>query len=294
MRSLSTKADKAPLKWGVNGLVYQVSTRDTTCLSQLRLVFGPWLTEHNIDPLSCWNVNCSSDEWTVQSNDKVSVFKTLSDAVRAVEFGAIVNCFESCLHLTLHGALVSSRGRGVLIVGPGESGKSTLACALWQANYSFLCDDTTLIDTKHLRAYSTPRRVSVRHGSRTLLGDRLWSRIAATPSCDQRQKGVLFHTHEVDQQSHPCSTPLSLVIVLGRRSVSLDPGTSKRIEPTDALMALLPHSNLARQLGAGEAILGIGPIADAVPAYDLSRGSLAQMAECVEHLLVETECNLDP
>ena len=75
--------------------------------------------------------------------------------------------------LTVHAALVARRGRGVLIAGVPEAGKSTLACALWQHGFSLLGDDVAIVDLEQMTARPAPRRVSLRRTSRALLGDDL-------------------------------------------------------------------------------------------------------------------------
>ena len=60
---------------------------------------------------------------------------------------------------------------------------------------------------------------------------------------------------------------------------------SRRLEPANALLALLPYSNFVRQLGPSAGIQRIQPLADRVPAFDLGRGGLADMIQGVERLV---------
>ena len=56
--------------------------------------------------------------------------------------------------------------------------------------------------------------------------------------------------------------------------------------PAHTLLALLPYTNLARRLSAGEVIQKLQPLAEAVPAWDLARGPLEEMIASV-HSFVE-------
>ncbi len=49
--------------------------------------------------------------------------------------------------LIVHAAAIASEGRGVLLIGPGGAGKSTLASAALQTGWAFLGDDLVAIST---------------------------------------------------------------------------------------------------------------------------------------------------
>jgi hypothetical protein len=230
----------------------------------------------------------SRGRWKIWSDASAKVLfaRTIEHALIVVEFSVVEHLIE---HpdgpLSLHGALVEKDGKGVVILGRGEAGKSTLACALWQRGWTLFCDDTTLVKAEAASGYPAPRRVSIRRPSRDLLGEELWARILATPSCDRTNEGCLFHPDEVDLKKRSASTTLAALIFLGRRGSSVGAAKLERLEPAHALIALLPYSNLIRRVEPGEAIRHIRPLADVVPAYDLGRGPLEEMAQSVERLL---------
>lgn len=182
----------------------------------------------------------------------------------------------------LHGALVSKNGRGVMILGAAEAGKSTLACALWQSGWSLLCDDMTLVEVARCMAYPVPRRVSLRHASRPLLAESLVTGILSTPSCSSGSESSLFHPDEVDRQDRPSSTCLEAVFFLGRNGGAQGEGLLHPINPARALLALLPYSSRTYHLELGMALQLFKPLAEAIPSYDLLRGSLAEMVGYVE------------
>lgn len=182
---------------------------------------------------------------------------------------------------SLHAALLSCDGKGVALVGPGEAGKSTLAAGLWQSGFDFLGDDIVLLSTADTGARSVPRRVSLRAPSRHLLGDDLWSRIERTPSYVETTDGAVFHPS--DLTPGPADTSLKLIVFLGRRGAASTEIPS-RLNPAEALMALLPYSNRATNGDPGPAIRALSPLCDRVPAYDLSRAPLPQMIAAVRRL----------
>lgn len=210
---------------------------------------------------------------------------TPEQALMAVEFLAVQALLEHPLcPLSLHSALVAKNGKGIVILGPSEAGKSTLACALWQRGWSLLGDDVTLIDVEQGTACPSPRRVSLRTPSRALLGEELWTRVLTTPSCLQTGEGCVFHPHEIDGREQPHTSRLGAIIFLARRGVTMDPATLQRLDPAHALLALLPYSNVVRMHDPGEALRRIRPLAVAAPAYDLGRGPLAAMIESIERM----------
>ena len=131
-----------------------------------------------------------------------------------------------------------------------------------------------------------PRRVSLRHGSRALLGEALWHRLAATASFMATAEGCLFHPHELPGSSLPVAdlAPAGIVF-LARRGMSLEAAELRPIPPAQALLALAPYSNVVRNEGMGPALERLQPLLSRTPAHDLGRGPLAAMLAAVERLL---------
>jgi len=208
---------------------------------------------------------------------------TPSRAVHAVEYLAVRAMLEGPDSPTsLHAALVSRDGKGVLLVGPAEAGKSTLATGLWQSGFDLLGDDVALLSPDDLMARSVPRRVSLRRPSRDLLGEALWARLEATPGYLQTSEGAVFRPEDI--AAAPAHTRVSLIIFLRRRGAAAD-HEPQRLNPAEALMALLPYSNRAMTGDPGPAIRAFSTVCDRVPAFDLGRTALPQMIVAVERLL---------
>jgi len=289
----------ASISWGLPFLTFELCSNDPAVLARAEIIFRPWRSARSLNPIRHWSVEPADGDneqlarhWKVRSggNGAPLFAHSVAHAVMMVEFLAIQALIEHCDgFLSFHGALVEKHGKGALILGRGESGKSTLVCALWRRGWTLLGDDITLVDLAAGSAYPAPRRVALRYASRKLFGEELWARILAAPSCDETTEGYLFHPDEIDTKKRSASTRLSTVIFLQRRENSAAPAILERLEPAHALLAFLPYLNLIQRLDFGEAIRCTAPFADAVPAYDLGRGPLEKMAQSLERLL-ESDC----
>jgi hypothetical protein len=229
--------------------------------------------------------------WVSGPDDDAETFAGRAEPallMQMVEFDGVrelLHCREQILGL--HSALVSRRmgasERGVAIIGPCFSGKSTLSCALWNSGWSFLGDDVTLFDDDG-HAYPAPRRAWMRKSSRPLVGETLWARAEATRSSDQTADSLLFHPHEVDGQSRPSHTRLAAIVFLSRYNARSEPARLTKIAPVDGAIALLPYSNL-RNVPFAAALSRMAPVAEAVPIYDLGRGPLIEMIAELDRLI---------
>ena len=72
----------------------------------------------------------------------------------------------------VHAAALETDGRGLLLPGRSQSGKSTLAAALAAAGFGFLGDDTIVLAAETLEARAVPFGISVKDGAWDLLASR--------------------------------------------------------------------------------------------------------------------------
>lgn len=274
------------VRWGQPPLTFELQSSDDHVLERASLIFRPWGWQaaepprvRRIDPVP----GGDTVTWRITGGPGGDALtrESIRAAVRSVEFLAVQDFFEWPSACTLHGALVARSGRGVLLLGRGEAGKSTLACGLWQRGWTLLGDDTALVDALAGLAWAAPRRVSLREPSRGLLGDGLWQRLLATPAGEETHEGCLFNPEEVDGRERARAVRLTALVFLGRQESECSHG-ARRLVPAHALLALLPYTNLARRMGAGEVIRKLQPLAEAVPAWDLARGPLEEMIASVD------------
>lgn len=277
------------MQWGQGPHLFELRASDERVLARASLVFRPWTVSPSTSaPIRSWTVarRGPSGPWEVYEDaaGPVAVRDTPDRAVTAVEFLAVQALYDRQPDvLALHAALVARAGIGVLICGPSEAGKSTLACALWRRGYSLLGDDTAIVDTETLDARPAPRRVALRSPSRALLGSDLWTRILAAPASEPTAEGCLFHPDEVDG-NRQAAVHLAACVFLARRGAETT-GLVAPLPAAQAALALLPYTNLIRRLDAGALIGRIGAFAAGLPAYDMTRAPLAEMAAAVERLL---------
>ena len=287
------------VRWGQEPLAFELSTRDAAVAARARDVFAPWPPPDDAALAARFEVRRVSDaggvgteggSWEVRTDDGTSVVRDSADAaLRWIELSAI-QAFtpRSEGALALHGALVDFDGRALLIVGPGRSGKSSLACALWRAGGALLTDDVTLLDLATAAARPGPRRIALRDGSASLLGDDLWRRITVARSSTPTGEGWCFHPADVDGRAVPRATRVAAVIFLERSGrPALAPAERAPIVPARAVLALLPYVVAHRGLDPGDAIRRVAPLAEHVAAFDLARGSLDTMAVQARAALAE-------
>jgi len=285
-------ASTAAVHWGLGRHAFELCSADPRVIERAAVIFQPWRPKAP-DLFYAWKVSTESEGWLISREDRndenavVPIRTGVGRLVSLVEFRAVRSLAEESPDLlTFHAALVAWKEYGLLIVGPHEAGKSTLACALWLQGFSFLGDDIAVVDPALGIGQSGPRRVSLRPPSRELLGETAWSRMLAAPSSENAHKGHLFHPHEVDGRPRRESVTLAGCIFLARRNASQGRRAEAALVPaSEAALALLPYSNLARRPDLETAISRVSLLAARVPMYDLPRGPLSEMIAAIERVV---------
>ena len=160
--------------------------------------------------------------------------------------------------------------------------------ALWQRGFSLLGDDLVIVDPAGIRAWPAPRRVSLRATSRDLLGEAIWRRIVQTPAYEVTEDACLFHPDEVEPRPRFDRIRLTALVFLGRRLADPRPAQATLLSPAQALLAVLPYSNLLRRADAGTAIRHFQPLVTNLSTYDLGRGAIEAMTATIEQLVFGT------
>ena len=268
-------------------MCFELRSPDNEILGIARSVFSRWPAPAGARLRGQWEIHRNNGRFEIYPEPVAPPGTTIPDigtpgqAVTLVEYAAIWRIVEHCQDiLCFHSALLAKDGKSVAIVGPSEAGKSTLSAGLWQNGWSFLCDDTTLVTG--VRASPGPRRVSLREGSRGLLGEDLWSSIADTAGYQKTIAGCLFHP----SSEYPLEAEVSLsaIVFLKRNGAPADAEGPTRLIPANAAIALLPYTNLVRTLAFSEALAPVATLMSEVPAWDLPRAPLSEMIESVEQL----------
>jgi hypothetical protein len=291
VESRGPAGDDGWVRWCQAPLAFELTSSDPQSLRRAGIVFRPWMDSALCAPHRRWSIErTASGEWLVRDARGLDPLgrPTAEAAVRAVEFlavNALVECPEAT---TLHAALVARGRRGIAILGSPETGKSTLATALWRRGWSLLGDDLLVVDPVDARAWPAPRRVGLRSTSRGLLGDAVWRRILQTAACEITEDGCLFHPDEVEARPRPDSVRLAALVFLGRRDAAPDPAEARLVPAARALLAVLPYTNVIRRSDAGTVIRHFQPLLTGLPAYDLGRGPIDGMTATMERLLPAT------
>ncbi|MDD2767571.1 MAG: hypothetical protein PHT19_02475 [Methylococcus sp.] len=176
----------------------------------------------------------SASEWTLAGDGLLPTNGTCRDAALTETIGALIDigCDAEARLAVLHGAgLVSTKGHGIALIGPGSSGKTTLAVALNAEGYALLGDDTVPVSNEGL-LIGLRMSACVKAGSWAALS-RLRADIETAetlrrfgepvrylpPIGSAAQKPVPLHRFLFPRYSPdaaPCMTPLSPVEALRR------------------------------------------------------------------------------
>lgn len=93
---------------------------------------------------------------------------------RAFIYPVLMSILAGSLGLVeLHASCVAKKGKGLILLGPSRSGKSTLAMALAQAGFQLLSDDRTFcfLHGDKVGAYGLPRPLKLRHEASGWFGE---------------------------------------------------------------------------------------------------------------------------
>lgn len=167
----------------------------------------------------------------------------------------------------VHAGAVGSRGRGVLLAGPGHAGKSTVAAACAQSGMDFVSDDYLL-----LSAGAPP----VAHGlygtarvdRRSLAGLPEIARQIGDPGTGPDK--VLLDLHAMHPDRLPARLAIEAVVV--PRFVGGAKARLEAISPGAALRALAPSTIFQLPDNGAPALGLIAEVLRQVPSYELCIG----------------------
>jgi hypothetical protein len=179
----------------------------------------------------------------------------------------------------LHGGLVSLDGNGVLIVGAGGSGKSTLTVAALLEGLQFLGDDCVGVQELDGRFEG-----SSIFGSSCLEHGHLSRFPQLAAPIDGQTKAVLPLAQLFAQRMTATTTIRAIVLprVTHGEHVTLEPASAK-----EALLALAPSSILKRAVPAAESLARMGRLVRSLPAFRLNMGPVAEAGARIRTLLEE-------
>jgi hypothetical protein len=183
--------------------------------------------------------------------------------------------------LVLHGAgLVTPDGRGLLLVAPGGSGKSTLTAALDTAGYGVLSDDVVPVTPDgDLLGLGLP--LCLKAGSWPVL-DALRPDLPATPVIQRYGQRVRFLPPRTPVVTQPVTPALILLI----RYQPAQPARVEALRPEQSLQGLLSAEAVVRGL-TQDKLDRLARWVSAVPAYRLCYPDLRTAREQVTSVLTD-------
>jgi len=219
--------------------------------------------------------------WTVQVADgePVTLGSRLSVALRAI--GEVNNLAVESAHrdLVLHAGAVAADGRGVLLPGGSNHGKSTLTTALVAEGFGYLTDEAAAVDT-NLRIRPFAKSIALDPGSFSLFEE-----LAPANSADGLARAIACREWHVDPErvgTVSGSAPVAAIVCPQWRA-----GASTRVsevEPVEALHLLLGDAfdfSCEGQIVFERLVL----LASTVPVVRLSYGDTAEAIEAVRAIL---------
>ncbi len=183
-----------------------------------------------------------------------------------------------------HAGSISVRDHGVLLIGPANSGKTTLALALADRGHGFLGDDYAALRVTSNELLPFRRRLSIRPGPcaagvRHALDGRRWP----TRTLTDGSVRYLVHAEDLFPFPKPAPVPLTSIIFLSER------GDAPRLIPMRAshgpLERLTPLASTFQSAPPGAVALGLAKLITRVPSYLLEPGTIPETVRLVEELL---------
>lgn len=259
------------VQWGVAGQFFELETPEVAITRRL---FEPWLNDCPQSTLARWRLSRSSDDWVV---DELGLFAQLQAALLAVEYASVLCLHRSSETVVLHGSLLTRGSKAILLVGPSNAGKSTLAMALWKSGWCLLSDDVVAFPGGATTAWAGARRCSLRFASREHLGEELWAKVMATPSALMTEKGMSFHAFELEDRPVKVQVRPTHALI-----VSASEGGMEKLNEADAILDMVRYSNVMQRGSLMRAVADVGPLLQGVDVYRLGRSPLSEMVSAIE------------
>jgi hypothetical protein len=174
--------------------------------------------------------------------------------------------------VSMHGACIGSAGRGLLLVGPGGSGKSTAALHALLGGLDFLSEDSVFVAPHSLLATGVGNFLHVRAEGLRFLSRREDMRMIRSSPVIRRRSGI--EKFEVDLRKRRfrlAPAPLRLAAVVLLSAQSAGEGALLRPVSRSRLMSELQASQAYARSQPGWKAFSTGVAA--LPAFELRRGN---------------------
>ena len=221
------------------------------------------------------------DAWQLRCNGRPAAHGATADAALVSVLGQAIElaCQAEDRLLVVHGAgLAMPDGRGLLLVAPGGSGKTTLAAALNAGGLGLLSDDVVPVRRDgRLLALNTP--LCLKAGSWPVLA--AWRPELATARTLLRYGQAVRY---LPPWGAAIQAPLPLGLLLFPRYRPGQPAATEPLTPEAALHALVAAEAVIRGLDQAK-LDALARWISAVPAYALTYPDLASGLAAVQTLV---------
>lgn len=223
------------------------------------------------------------ERWTIDINGS-AILSSLRDEQLGLAFmhaARSVLYAESKYDIAFHAAMVSNHECGILLCGPREAGKSTLAAYLLAHSFDVISDEPALLDLDTGGISSLRVPLSLKEGSWSVLCDDL-PELSSAP-IHVRSDGTKIRLLHSTVNDTPASRALTHIVFPEYRSSSIT--QARRLTPLQTLNLLNEAGMiLARHLSRRRFEVFLRKLC-ATPAYALRYASLEQAASFVSALI---------
>jgi hypothetical protein len=271
-----------PITWcfEVQRYRFRVDTHSRRARALLGLLYG-WPSTGDSRKLPIYRLwsesSCQQLAWCLgNTTGSVSECSSFAAALQRLEYeiASQIIAFRSDL-IPLHGALVSTRKRSVLITGPSGSGKSTLALALSTCGYSVAGDDVAFLCPTSKMVTPLPRCFHLDQRSKFLLG-RLGFHMPRFPS-----RHDFIGPASLGDHKGPIPPVQDVVHLADRGDLKPARWTMARAE----LMARLIQETGWGKSCVGDRVAAIAGLVNGVDCWGVRAGELQATIQCVADLL---------
>jgi hypothetical protein len=236
-----------------------------------------WLTaRHEIVGISNARVPATLDQWSgafsLYDRESASGVYWVDDASalpyfeRGAPLRTLLSWWLSDVgYQSVHAAGVGDTDGGVLLAGPGGSGKSTTALRCIGSGLRYLADDYCMFSVGTGQAFSMYNTAKL-NGIADLHRQPRFAPLVENPDAPDHEKFLMFlERHFADEMV--LSFPIRAVLV--PHVTHENATTIAEISPGEALAALGPTTLLQRPGSAASALQAMGELVRSVPCYEL-------------------------